>query len=387
LTSLAVRRSAAVGALALPTIGLAGPSSARIVGFPAPVHPLQASMTSVPDQRSWRLRSRLSTPGLYEVRLAILPRRQSRRERVQVFIGRVARRNLLLTSRGVDLRIRTLVSGRTLILRVTASRSMPQVRAYMRLVKIVRAHASSAASRSPSISSTDPSGEPMPTGDLPGWRQVFADDFDGTTLNLSRWRTYSGHPGGDPGGWWAPSHVTVANGSLILSGYRDPAHGDGWTTGGVSSSPGLVQTYGKYLVRFRFDSGVGIAHAILLWPADNSWPPEIDFSEDNGANRRTDYATLHYGATNAQLQHSLSVDLTKWHTLGVEWTPGQLVYTIDGRDWATVTSPDVPSIPMVLDIQTQAWACGTNTWEQCPNATTPSHVNLYVDWVVAYART
>jgi beta-glucanase (GH16 family) len=172
---------------------------------------------------------------------------------------------------------------------------------------------------------------------------------------------------------------------LVISGYRDPADGGRWATGGVSSSPGLVQTYGKYLVRFRFDSGVGIAHAILLWPADNSWPPEIDFSEDNGANRQTDYATLHYGPGNTQVQHSIAVNLTQWHTLGVEWTAGRLVYTLDGRDWATVTGPQVPSIPMAMDIQTQAWACGTSTWEQCPSATTPAQVNLYVDWVVAYA--
>jgi beta-glucanase (GH16 family) len=84
--------------------------------------------------------------------------------------------------------------------------------------------------------------------------------------------------------------------------------------------------------------------------------------------------------------NQVSVDLTKWHTFGVEWTPGRLVYTLDGAAWATVRNANVPSIPMVLDIQTQGWACGTSTWEQCPNATTPSRVNLYVDWAVAYAR-
>jgi beta-glucanase (GH16 family) len=303
---------------------------------------------------------------------------------VQIFVGRAERRNLLLTSRGLDLRIRTHIPGGTLIVRVTATRVTPTVTAHVRLVQT---RAPNGSTRSRSVSSTGSSGEPMPSGNLPGWRQVFADDFNGTTLDTSRWRTYSGQPGGDPGGWWAPSHVTVGGGMLILSGYRDPAEGDRWTTGGVSSSPGLVQTYGKYLVRFRFDRGEGIAHAILLWPADNSWPPEIDFSEDNGLARQTDYATLHYGVANTQLQYPLSVDLTKWHTLGVEWTPGQLVYTVDGRDWATVTSAHVPTIPMVLDIQTQAWACGTSTWEHCPNSTTPPRVNLYVDWVVAYART
>jgi beta-glucanase (GH16 family) len=230
-----------------------------------------------------------------------------------------------------------------------------------------------------------PSGLAMPTGDIPGWHQVLADDFSGSVLDASKWRLYWGQPGGDPGGWFDPAHVSVSGGQMVLAGYRDPADGGKWATAGVSSSPGLVQTYGKYLVRFRFDSGVGIAHAILLWPGDNSWPPEIDFSEDNGANRQTTYATLHYGANNTQVQRKVAVDLTKWHTLGVEWTPGRLVYTLDGKPWSTVTSSHVPSVPMTLDIQTQAWACGTSTWEQCPNATTPAHVNLYVDWVVAYS--
>lgn len=223
----------------------------------------------------------------------------------------------------------------------------------------------------------------MPTGDIPGWHQVFADDFNGSSLNTNSWHVYSGQPGGDPGGWFDPAHVTVNAGNLVISGYRDSADGGKFATGGVSTN--LAETYGKYLVRFRFDRGEGIAHAILLWPADHSWPPEVDFSEDDGSNRQTDYATLHYGANNTSVEHETAVDLTQWHTLGVEWTPGHLVYTLDGKTWASVTSSAVPSRAMVLAIQTQAWACGTSTWENCPNSSTPAHVNLYVDWAVAYS--
>ena len=226
----------------------------------------------------------------------------------------------------------------------------------------------------------------MPTTPVPGWREVFADDFTETMLDTSRWGAYSGQPHGDPGGWWSPSHVVVWRGELVLMGYRD---GGKWTTGGVSSKRGLIQAYGKYLVRFRFDAGTGISHAILLWPADNHWPPEIDFSEDNGGDRQTTAATLHYhyNAANTQVQRSVAVDLTTWHTLGVEWTRGKLVYTLDGRAWATVKNVHVPSVPMVLDIQTQAWASGTSVWRHGVDPTTPAHVNLYVDWVVAYAPT
>jgi beta-glucanase (GH16 family) len=223
-------------------------------------------------------------------------------------------------------------------------------------------------------------------GNVPGWREVFHDDFNGNTVNLAKWRLYYGQPGGDPLGWFDPTHVTVSNGMLVISAYRGGDDHGRWGTGGLSSSPGLVQTYGKYLVRFRFNEGIGIGHALVLTAADGSWPPEIDFSEDNGSGRGTTLATLHYGADDTRLTHPTAVNLTQWHTLGVEWTPGKLVYTLDGHIWETIRTSHVPSVPMAMDMQTQAWPC-VGSWGRCPNASTPKVVRLYVDWVVAYAPT
>jgi beta-glucanase (GH16 family) len=245
-----------------------------------------------------------------------------------------------------------------------------------------------------SAATPDPSGVPIPTGNIPGWREVFHDDF--TEANMAsnwQWSAYWGQPGGDPGGFWDPNHAVISNGELSLKGYKDDSnviYGEppgAYETAGVSSSPSFAQTYGKYLVRFRMDQGQGNAGVLLLWPANGSWPPEIDFSEDNGATpRSTTYATLHYGANNSTIGKSTAVNLTQWHTLGVEWTKGRLVYTLDGKNWATVSNKNVPNIPMVLTMQTQAWACGTSTWEQCPNANTPAEVDMQIDWVVAYAQ-
>jgi len=232
------------------------------------------------------------------------------------------------------------------------------------------------------------SGLAMPSGNITGWKQVFADDFSGPYLS-SKWFAYGGQPGGDPGGYWSPSHVNLVNGQLVLRGYRDSRFSNKFVTGGVSTAHGFVQTYGKYLVRFRMDAGAGIAHAIMLWPADNSWPPEIDFSEDNGAAPRAVVtSTLHYTSPTKfdyMVHRTTEVDFSQWHTLGVEWLPGQVTYTLDGVQWATVSDSHVPSIPMAIAMQTQAWSCGTNTWETCPDSTTPAEVDLDVDWVVAYS--
>ena len=212
---------------------------------------------------------------------------------------------------------------------------------------------------------------------------AFSDDFTGTALNATAWGSYSGEPGGDPGGWWAPSHVVVRNGMLDLQTYRDPTFGNRWVSGGASSAPALTQLYGKYLVRFRIDKGVGVAGVLLLWPSNGSWPPEVDFAEDGGGNRSQSTATLHYGSNDSQMAQSVTADFSQWHTMGVEWTAGQLKFTLDGAVCGTMNSAHVPSIPMELDLQAQGGTCG-DTWVPCPDATTAAHVNMQIDWVAAY---
>ncbi|GAA0281388.1 glycoside hydrolase family 16 protein [Cryptosporangium japonicum] len=222
----------------------------------------------------------------------------------------------------------------------------------------------------------------MPTGDLAGWRRVLSDDFAGTRLS-DRWLAYDGQPSGDPAGWFDPANVTVAGGVLTIRGAYQKAR-KRWATGGISTRRSLKQTYGKYEVRFRADRGRGIAYAFLLWPVDDSWPPEIDFAEDNGAGRDRLFSTVH-AIGGSQIENSTAADFTQWHVVGVEWTPGRIAYTLDGKVWATIHDDRVPDQPMALALQSQAWYCG-HTWQRCPDASTPATVNLQVDWVVAYAR-
>ena len=228
----------------------------------------------------------------------------------------------------------------------------------------------------------------MPIGDITGWHQILADDFNGTELNTSNWYPYSGQPGGDLAGWWDPSHVSVSGSLLTLKGYYDAAAKPGvFVTGGIGAK--IFQTYGKYEVRMRVDKGDGISAIALLWPEANVWPPEVDFYEDGGGIRTGMIATLHCGPNgndNCQVKSSLTgYDFSQWHTLGVEWTTGKLVYTIDGTTWATVTNIGVPSIPMALDLQSQSLQC--TQYGSCVDSSTPAEVDMQVDWVVVYAPT
>ncbi len=217
------------------------------------------------------------------------------------------------------------------------------------------------------------------------WRRVLFDNFS-HRLSARRWGTYSGVPGGDPSGLWAASHVVVSKGVLNLESFRDPRFGGRWVSGGVSSAPALSQTYGKYEVRLRMDAGRGVAFVALLWPSGDRWPPEIDFAENGGETNGRDHmtATLHYGGDDSQIQRTVRGDFTRWHVLGVEWTPGSLVYTLDSRPWAVIRTRAVPASPMELDLQAQTGTCGDH-FAPCPDASTPKRVDAQIDWVAAYS--
>jgi hypothetical protein len=229
-----------------------------------------------------------------------------------------------------------------------------------------------------------PAGKPlgaMPVGSLPGWRQVLAEDFTGPRLPAG-WVRYAGRPGGNSHGWWDISHTVVRGKDLHLVG--DWRHGT-FVTGGVMASR-WSSSYGKYQVRFKVSRAPGVSYALLLWPTNDNWPSggEIDFAEDGGGPRHITTATLHYGRSNRQIQRRVRADITQFQTVGVEWVPGRIVYTLNGRPWATVTGAHVPTGPMRLALQLEAGR-GTN-WSQAPSRATPRTVDMVIDWVVGYRR-
>lgn len=223
----------------------------------------------------------------------------------------------------------------------------------------------------------------MPTGNLPGWRLTYTQDFAGNSLPAN-WGTYTGQPGGDPYGYWSPSAVSVSNGELHLLAV--PMNGS-YATGGVSFY-GNPQTYGMYLVRMKGDvePNLNISNIALLWPdASNTWPPEIDFFEDSGGYRTSFTASLHAGPNGNDcciIRNNVNVQASQWHTYGVEWTPSSLTYTIDGQAWATVYSSSLsspaqwPSQNMDLDIQAE------NLGSAQPSGPIET---LTVAWVAEYA--
>jgi hypothetical protein len=223
----------------------------------------------------------------------------------------------------------------------------------------------------------EPSGVAPPgVNALSGFVRTYVTDFNGTSLT-SGWDVFTGIPAGDPGGKFASSHVVVSDGLLQLSTWKDPQYQNRWVTGGLCQC-GLSRVYGAYFIRSRVTSD-GPNQVELLWPADNQWPPEIDFNETQGGALATTW-TIHYGPINQVDQGILKIDMTQWHTWGVIWTAKSITYTVDGTVWGSTTNPaESPTIPMNLDFE-QRTLCSTG--RQCPT----TRVSMLIDWVAEYSK-
>jgi len=252
----------------------------------------------------------------------------------------------------------------------------------------------------------DSSGEAMPVGDLPGWRQIFADDFghesvplgascgdpNGFPHPLSNWDAYPYPWQGTPTwGTYCPERTTsIHDGLMDVWLHSEPVDGrmlhliDAPFPRIAGYPHGNGQVYGRYAIRYRVPEPFPLFHlSFMLWPDSNIWPAEgeIDFpeSETDGSA----WAFMHWkGGTSAGQQDAYSAGTLAggWHTAVIEWLPSRVTFLLDGRVVGSSTDASrIPSTPMHFLLQH-----GGSFFVPEPDATTQGHV--LVDWVAIYAR-
>lgn len=230
------------------------------------------------------------------------------------------------------------------------------------------------------------SGQSMPKGDLPGFKQVFADDF---TTDLARgsfpgsyatrWGSYDGHGDTFGGGYYNSDIISMDNGVMDL--YLNKQNGKGQIAAPVPKVNGEwnSQTYGKYTVRFTSEALPGYRTAWLLWPSSGRWAEgEVDFPEGVLTGQIEAYNhCVGNPAVNCGWAKT-GVSYTSWHTASVEWTPSGVEMFLDGRQIMNSTSA-IPRTPMRWVLQTETSTSDTSKMTK--------NGHLKIDWVTMYDYT
>jgi hypothetical protein len=240
----------------------------------------------------------------------------------------------------------------------------------------------------------------MPVGDIPGWHQVFADDFTknaplGAFASNGNGPVYKGDHGGRWGsygdGWPCPPWPNCYRPAQVVSVHDGVLdfwlHNVNGAPAGATLTPYIagnstVQTYGRFVARFKvvYDDSRRLDEyhiAWLLWPArEADWQvAESDFPEAD-LNQTSVCAYAHGPSPGEQQERCTGIEFSQWHTFVQEWKPGERRYLIDGKL--------VGGSPLTAGVYAgpEFWAL-QNEAHARPGDSTSGH--LLVDWVTAYA--
>lgn len=193
-----------------------------------------------------------------------------------------------------------------------------------------------------------PAQAPAPTGQTLVW----SDEFDGGSLDTSKWSIFVG--GGGFGNrelqFYTASNLQVQGGSLRITAQCQDYGSEHFTSAKLSTQH--RQDWGpghRVEVRARLPTARGTWPAIWMLSTENSFGPwpnsgEIDITEAVGCNGNKVYGTIHTEAYNhlrhTERQGSIVLSVAAWHTYVLEWEESQLRWYADGIRFSTFDRTD-----------------------------------------------
>ena len=176
---------------------------------------------------------------------------------------------------------------------------------------------------------------PQTAGDPSEWALTFDDEFDGNSLDTSKWSNGFGW-GQDTNsnyGWCDPALNVVSGGVLAQRIERRRGGPESFGVGCIHTRNKYAQQYGYWEARMRTARCDGSRSAFWGKPNDEHWPPEIDVVEVVGDVSRTAKFTVHWsdGGHRESMGAYTGPDFSDgFHTFGARWTPEGVTWYVDG---------------------------------------------------------
>ena len=177
--------------------------------------------------------------------------------------------------------------------------------------------------------------------------------------------------------------INTADNSFALN--RQP-----FLSGIITSYDSFRFLYGRVEARARMPAGKGLWAAFWLlngyYHQDQPEDPEIDIIEAIGDTTTTGNFAYHYGdgvdRFSSEGQAVIADFSADFHTYGVEWTPGRIIWTVDGRETHRVEGDKVSSEQMYL----LANLAVGGDFPGSPDETTRFPATYEIDYIRVYQR-
>lgn len=245
--------------------------------------------------------------------------------------------------------------------------------------------------------------------DLSKFDLVWSDEFDGSTLDTSKWENsyYAGYDNGSAirrGGYWNAKYGFQNDGFYTIRTAYDAAGIDGRSPAGyynqaIDTRTKYEQLYGYFEVRCKLPKGEGI-WAAFWFMSDGV------FDETNkgvtGAELDV-FESPYYGrkVSNNMVSHNIHIDgygdahqamgsrkflvhgdpYGEFHTYGIEWNKGGYTFYIDGKESYYTNWGGVCTVPEYMLLSVEVGGLNGK-----PDHDDPLSGLSYSDYVVDYVR-
>jgi len=252
---------------------------------------------------------------------------------------------------------------------------------------------------------------------------IFYDEFNGTTLDGTKWNYDLGNGCPNLCGWGnnekeyytnSTQNVNVTGGYLNLTARYSPNHltsGADFTSGKIHTKGKFDRLYGRFEAKMKLPAGNGLWPAFWLLPTDNDyggWPTsgEIDIMEYRGDRTNIADATVHYGSAWPNNQYdgdhytlANGTFTDSFHEFAVEWAPGVMRFYVDNVLYKTETQTPNSLNPgsnhavnwpwdkrfyVIFNLALGGWFSGNPTTAEIVNGQNPFVKSVQVDYVRVY---
>ena len=251
-----------------------------------------------------------------------------------------------------------------------------------------------------------------PPANMSGWTMVFNDEFDGNSLDKSKWNpTYNWGHTHNHRAYCVEENVSVSDGLLRIKGEakRHPQAPatckSGDKTYSLDYTSGAIDTRGKFEVKYGYIEGrFKMPKQLGTWPAfwtlQDGWPPEIDIFEVPHARNQHHYY-LHYTKTDWYASHGSAWDheasfggvhtgpdkSADFHTYGLEWNDQYLSFYFDDQLVASYNKPsEISQLAknyIIINLAIGGWATDNGNPIE---VTSGNPAYLECDWVRVWSK-
>ncbi len=183
------------------------------------------------------------------------------------------------------------------------------------------------------------------------WKLVWSDEFDGKSLDYSKWEAEVNAFGGGNDEMQLytdrKENVRVEDGSLVIEARKDNPNMQGtvreYSSGRVRTKHRGDWNYGKFEIRAKLPAGEGVWSAVWMLPTEEKYggwaaSGEIDIIEINGKSPETGHFTIHHGGgwpNNRQSGGTNKLAKGKYtddfHVYAIAWQEKSIRWLVDGK--------------------------------------------------------